>query len=106
MKAAPPKVLKRSITQRMKVESKDHTHITRRKLLRGAFAWIFGAGLVIPAFLRGEASAKFAGSGTSRRKTLVVFFTRFGNTRVIAEQLHRDLPADLFEIQPATPSPR
>jgi flavodoxin len=36
-------------------------------------------------------------------KSLVAFFSRSGNTRVIAGQLSRALPADLFEIAPATP---
>jgi flavodoxin len=39
------------------------------------------------------------------RKALVAYFTRSGNTRVIAEQLQRELPADIFEILPATPYP-
>ncbi|MDZ4375186.1 MAG: flavodoxin [Phenylobacterium sp.] len=38
-------------------------------------------------------------------RTLVVYFTRSGNTRVIAGQLQRDLGADLFEIAPAQPYP-
>jgi flavodoxin len=45
---------------------------------------------------------KAAGGGS---RTLVAYFTRSGNTRVIAGQLHRELKADLFEIQPATPYP-
>lgn len=36
-------------------------------------------------------------------KTLVAYFTRSGNTRVIADTLHRELQADLFEILPAQP---
>lgn len=42
---------------------------------------------------------------SSRTRTLVAYFTRSGNTRVIAEQLQRDLGADLFEILPADPYP-
>lgn len=38
-------------------------------------------------------------------KTLVAYVTRSGNTRVIAETLHRELGADLFEIRPAQPYP-
>lgn len=38
-------------------------------------------------------------------KTLVAYFTRSGNTRVIAGTLHRELKADLFEILPAEPYP-
>ena len=36
---------------------------------------------------------------------LVAFFTRTGNTAVIARQIRRALDADLFEIQPAEPYP-
>ena len=36
---------------------------------------------------------------------LVAYFTRSGNTRVIAGQLKRTLDADLFEILPAEPYP-
>lgn len=36
---------------------------------------------------------------------LVAYFTRSGNTRVIASQLKRALGADLFEILPAEPYP-
>ena len=42
-------------------------------------------------------------SGQSR--TLVAFFTRTGNTKLIADTVRRDIGADLFEIQPAVPYP-
>nr|AGD93234.1 twin-arginine translocation pathway signal [uncultured bacterium] len=45
-----------------------------------------------------------AAAGTSG-KLLVAYFTRSGNTRTIAGLLSRDLQADLFEIEPATPYP-
>ncbi|MFK4870484.1 flavodoxin [Novosphingobium sp. ZW T3_23] len=41
----------------------------------------------------------------SDNRTLVAYLTRSGNTRVIAETLHRALSADLFEIRPARPYP-
>jgi flavodoxin len=41
----------------------------------------------------------------ARSKTLVAYFSRSGNTRVIAGILQRLLQADLFEIQPARPYP-
>ena len=44
-----------------------------------------------------------AGGPTSN--TLIVYFTRSGNTRVIAEYLQRTLDADLFELLPAEPYP-
>ena len=40
-----------------------------------------------------------------RGNTLVAYFSRTGNTRVIAGQIHRALGTDLFEIQPAAPYP-
>ncbi len=44
-------------------------------------------------------------AGAGRARTLVAYFTRSGNTRVIAAQLYRDLKTDLFEILPAVPYP-
>ena len=38
-------------------------------------------------------------------RTLVAFFSRTGNTRVIAGQIRRAHWADIFEIVPATPYP-
>ena len=47
-------------------------------------------------------------TGTPRSagsKILVTYFTRSGNTRVIAGTIHRALGTDLFEIRAAQPSP-
>lgn len=44
-------------------------------------------------------------AGRERSKTLVAYFSRSGNTRVVAGLIHRALGADLFEIQPASPYP-
>jgi flavodoxin len=49
------------------------------------------------------AEGRKAATGTSR--TLIAYFSRSGNTRVIAGQLHRELKADLFEILAARPYP-
>jgi flavodoxin len=38
-------------------------------------------------------------------KILVAYFSRSGNTRVVAGLIHRALGTDLFEIQPAIPYP-
>jgi flavodoxin len=38
-------------------------------------------------------------------RTLVAYFTRSGNTKVIAGLIHRTRSTDLFEIRPATPYP-
>jgi flavodoxin len=53
-------------------------------------------------------SAENAGSLEPRRgssRVLVTYFTRSGNTRVVAGLLQRALGADLFEIKPATAYP-
>jgi flavodoxin len=42
---------------------------------------------------------------SERNRTLVAFFTRTGNTKLIAGTVRRDIGADLFEIQPAEPYP-
>lgn len=53
-----------------------------------------------------------AGSNTQAAKmrrvgsrTLVAYFSRSGNTRVIAGLIHRERGTDLFEIRPASPYP-
>ncbi len=40
-----------------------------------------------------------------KSRVLVAYFSRSGNTRVIAGVIHRSLNTDLFEIEPATPYP-
>ena len=56
--------------------------------------------------LTGAACAEQRNVGRmTHTKTLVAYLTRSGNTRVIAETLHRQLGADLFEIRPARPYP-
>ena len=42
---------------------------------------------------------------SGRSRALVAFFTRTGNTKLIAGKVRRNLGVDLFEIQPAEPYP-
>ncbi|MFC5428036.1 flavodoxin [Paraburkholderia denitrificans] len=53
--------------------------------------------------------AATSGSGSEQRRTgsrtLVAYFSRSGNTRVVAGLIHRSLNTDLFEIRPALPYP-
>ena len=82
--------------------------MSRRGLLGAA-----GGLAAIPLLVAGrpsdaQAAACAQEEGTSRMKgskTLIAYLTRSGNTRVIAETLHRALNADLFEIGPARPYP-
>jgi flavodoxin len=49
-----------------------------------------------------------SGGGESRRvgsRILVAYFSRSGNTRVVAGLIHRELNTDLFEIRPASAYP-
>jgi flavodoxin len=53
-------------------------------------------------------TAQTSGSGDAQRtgsRTLVAYFSRSGNTRVVAGLIHRTLGTDLFEIRPAQPYP-
>ena len=45
------------------------------------------------------------GTAAPASRTLVAFFSRTGNSRVIAGQIRRAHLADIFEIVPATPYP-
>jgi flavodoxin len=60
------------------------------------------------SLVTGLAAVPLLSAGASREggsQTLVAFFSRSGNTRVIAGTLQRALGATLFEIVPATPYP-
>jgi flavodoxin len=71
---------------------------TRRALMTGM------AGLSL-----GQVAQSSAAPGVSIARpeapVLVAYFSRSGNTRVIAGLLHRAFAADVFEILPATPYP-
>jgi flavodoxin len=75
-------------------------HDADRRLLMTALALLPFSAVAAP---RGRPiSTRPDGPGS---KSLVAYFTRSGNTRVIAGLVHRKLHADLFEIRPATPYP-
>ena len=76
----------------------DRVEMSRRAALSAP------AALVLAASANACAAQDQAAADPGSR-TLVAFFTRSGNTRVIAGQLHRELKADLFEILPAAPYP-
>lgn len=51
------------------------------------------------------ASAAAGNTNVQGSRILVAYFSRSGNTRVIAGVIHRALNTSLFEIEPATPYP-
>ncbi|SAK53844.1 flavodoxin [Caballeronia calidae] len=59
----------------------------------------------LPLSNREVVSVVGSGARLQGSRTLVAYFSRSGNTRVIAGLIHRSLAADLFEIQPARPYP-
>jgi menaquinone-dependent protoporphyrinogen IX oxidase len=69
--------------------------ITRREGLKSAL--LLGIALNIGVGADRANAQAASGSGS----VLVAYFTRTGNTQVIARQIRRALDADLFEIQPA-----
>jgi flavodoxin len=74
--------------------------MSRRTALSAPAAMVLAAGASACACAAQDQTPAAAGS-----RTLVAYFTRSGNTRVIAGQLHRELKADLFEILPTAPYP-
>lgn len=69
--------------------------LSRREML--------GALLMLPLVPVSAASPRVGVK--SGRDILVAYFSRSGNTRVIAGQIHRGFGTDLFEIEPAAPYP-
>lgn len=53
----------------------------------------------------GSAMPACAQEHSGQSSTLVVYFSRTGNTRVIAHQIQRAMSTDIFEIIPASPYP-
>jgi flavodoxin len=70
---------------------------------------LLGRILAAPAVLTLASTAGRAQSGETPKlggaKVLTAYFTRSGNTKVIAGTIHRALSTDLFEIRPAQPYP-
>ena len=73
--------------------------MSRRTLLKGASAAPLAAGM---AFVSGQAGAQGEGS---RRRVLVAYFSRSGNTALVARKIAMRREGDLFEIRPAEPYP-
>jgi flavodoxin len=66
---------------------------------------VLTASLLAPFISTGPASAATDSKQRQASKVIVVYFSRTGNTRVIAGQIRRATGAALFEIEPVTPYP-
>lgn len=76
--------------------AENSTMLPRRRVLKAAFAGIV-AGLAVPVLPRLSASA----AETSGSKVLIAYFSRTGNTREVAGQIHRRIGGDMLELKTA-----
>lgn len=74
----------------------------RRTIMKFGLAGLV-AGVAAPGLLRG--SAKAAGMFLEGRKILVVYYSRTGNTRAMAEVIHATVGGDIIEIKTVNPYP-
>jgi flavodoxin len=72
--------------------------VGRRELLGSIASVALAAGA-------SDAAGQSRAAPSRGSKVLVAYFTRTGNTRVIAHQIRRALSADLFEIESGNPYP-
>ena len=77
---------------------RKQTTLNRREGLASALAIALGG-------LASTADGAQAQQGGGRSRVLVAYFSRSGNTRLVAGHVRRALGADLFEVQPAQPYP-
>lgn len=59
----------------------------------------------LPLGCSAAAPQEGAAAGRSDARTVVACFSRSGNTRVVAELIHRSMPSDLFQVAPAIDYP-
>jgi hypothetical protein len=60
---------------------------------------------ILVASMLSSAATAVSAASTGGQKALVAYFSRSGNTQVIAGVISRSVGADLFEIEPARPYP-
>ncbi|HED4875076.1 TPA: flavodoxin [Stenotrophomonas maltophilia] len=59
----------------------------------------------LPLGCSAAAPQEGAAAGRANARTVVACFSRSGNTRVVAGLIHRSMPSDLFQIEPAIDYP-
>jgi len=75
----------------------ERTRLTRRNLLKVTAAGLL-AGVAAPV-LPYLPFTHAAATGTGGKKILIAYYSRTGNTREIANQIHKSVGGDIFEIQ-------
>lgn len=68
--------------------------LSRRNMLKNGLAALF-AGFAVPSLFRPMVAHAVAPAG----KTLIAYYSRTGNTRTVAEQIHRRVGGELFEAR-------
>lgn len=89
----------------MRNETKDAIKIdlSRRSLLKVTVVWLL-AGVAAPV-LPHLSPTHAAEAVTSKTKVLIIYYSRTGNTREIANQIHKSVGGDIFEIYAVMPYP-
>ena len=89
----------------MSNETKDPYKIdlSRRNLLKVTVAGLL-AGVAAPVLLH-PSPTPAAVTGTGRKKVLIIYYSRSGNTREIANQIHQMVGGDILELQTVEPYP-
>ncbi|MBI4958284.1 MAG: twin-arginine translocation signal domain-containing protein [Desulfovibrio sp.] len=85
------------------IKHTDTKDISRRDVLKAAAAGLL-AGLGAPVLVS-LSPAQAAQALPGGRRVLIVYFSRSGNTREIASQIHGLSGADMVELQTVTPYP-
>jgi flavodoxin len=89
----------------MNTEAKgaDKINASRRNLLKLAVTGLF-AGVADPVLLH-LSNAHAALTGAGRQKVLTIYFSRSGNTREIANQIHEIVGGKIVELETVKPYP-
>ena len=80
----------------------ETTSFSRRSFITAITAGLFAVA-VHP--LMAPASAANAATASKGQKMLIVYYSRSGNTRVVAEKIHATLGGNIVELQPLHPYP-
>lgn len=83
----------------------EHSTLLGKKLLRIMAVWLPVALVCMVFGLAEPARAVDGGNGSGDKKILIVYYSRSGNTRALAEHIRAATGGDLLELQPAQPYP-
>ena len=81
------------------VMSNETTDANKDSLTRRGLLKVLAAGVLAAPLLPQLLSAYSTGSGTGRKKMLIVYYSFSGNTKYIAEKIREKTGGDLFEIE-------